>query len=196
MTAARGTLTRERILATALRLVDEGGMAALSMRRLGTELGVDPMAVYRHLANKRALVLGLAEQLFAGLGAAPEGEPWEQRVRAWARAYRDLGMAHPALVLHIVTDPEAVAVAAGHANIALRAALEDAGLPAADVVRGAAVVADYVNGYVLGAAAAVSAGLAVTGGAEDDDSFGFGLDLLLAGVAAQSRPHNGERNTP
>ena len=54
-------LTRERILSTALSMVDEEGIEALSMRRLARELGVDPMAIYHHLPNKRALLSGLIE---------------------------------------------------------------------------------------------------------------------------------------
>ena len=52
--AGQELLTRERILDAALRLVDEQGMAALSMRRLAAELGVDPMALYHHLPGKAA----------------------------------------------------------------------------------------------------------------------------------------------
>ena len=48
-------LNRERILSAALELVDANGVAALSMRRLATKLGVDPMALYRHIPDKAAL---------------------------------------------------------------------------------------------------------------------------------------------
>jgi TetR/AcrR family transcriptional regulator, tetracycline repressor protein len=51
----RERLTRERILAEALRLVDEQGLPALTMRALGTRLGVDPMSPYNHVPGKRAL---------------------------------------------------------------------------------------------------------------------------------------------
>src|SRR5271157_1026364 len=48
-------LTREKIVKAAVRIVDRDGLAALSMRRLGAALGVDPMAIYYHLPNKAAL---------------------------------------------------------------------------------------------------------------------------------------------
>jgi TetR/AcrR family transcriptional regulator, tetracycline repressor protein len=152
-------LTRERILRVALALVDEGGLGALSMRRLGAELGVDPMAVYRHLPHKRAIVLSLAEAVFAALPVPDPARPWEQRLRAWAGAYRALARAHPRLVLEVVGDPEAVGVAAVHANEPLYAALEDAALPPPEIVRCAGVVVDFLNGAVLAeAAAAIGAG--------------------------------------
>ena len=57
--AGQEALSRGRILDAALRLVDEEGMGALSMRRLGAELGVNPMSIYHHLPGKGAVVSGL-----------------------------------------------------------------------------------------------------------------------------------------
>lgn len=54
-------LTREMLVTAALAIVDRDGLDALSMRRLGAELGVDPMAAYRHLPNKEALLDGVVE---------------------------------------------------------------------------------------------------------------------------------------
>src|SRR5262245_9635166 len=54
--AGQAPLTRERILAAAMRLADEQGIASLSMRRLAADLGVDPMAIYHHLPGKAAVV--------------------------------------------------------------------------------------------------------------------------------------------
>jgi AcrR family transcriptional regulator len=56
MTRSRPPLSRERIIEVALHIVDAEGLDGLSMRRLGGELGVDPMMVYRHVADKDALV--------------------------------------------------------------------------------------------------------------------------------------------
>lgn len=56
MTRSRPRLTRDRIVDVALRIVDADGLDALTMRRLGGELGVDPMMVYRHVADKDALL--------------------------------------------------------------------------------------------------------------------------------------------
>ena len=70
----RELLSRERILGAALRVVDEEGMGALSMRRLGAELGVNPMSIYHHLPDKGAVVSGLVGLVFSGMRLRyPEG---------------------------------------------------------------------------------------------------------------------------
>jgi len=212
--AGQEVLTRERILAAALRLVDERGMAALSMRHLAAQLGVDPMALYRHVPSKAAVVAGLVELVFAELRVPPaagpgEDRPWQERVRAFARAYRGVAQAHPHLVLHLVTHAEAAADATLEASEALFAALEAAGLPPRTIVRAADVVVDYVNGVALAEVArplgqpddrqALLAQLPahppewattlrrVFGSLTGDDlrvDFEFGLDVLLAGLEA------------
>lgn len=57
----RGTLSRDQILTAALRIAESHGPDALTMRRVATDLGVDPMALYRHVDNKDALLGGVAE---------------------------------------------------------------------------------------------------------------------------------------
>lgn len=148
--AGQALLTRERILTTALRLVDKHGVAALSMRRLAAELGVDPMAIYHYLPGKQAVLAGLVEIVFNDLQVPKtENEIWEDQVRAFARAYRNLTRAHPNLVLYLVTDAESGANAALAASEVLYAALATAGLTPRMIVRGADLVVDYLNGFAL-----------------------------------------------
>ncbi|MCQ6556550.1 TetR/AcrR family transcriptional regulator C-terminal domain-containing protein [Streptomyces sp. C10-9-1] len=64
-----GRLSRERVLGTALELVDREGLSALSMRRLGAELGVEAMALYRYAEGKEGLLDGLVEAFFTELHA-------------------------------------------------------------------------------------------------------------------------------
>jgi TetR/AcrR family tetracycline transcriptional repressor len=73
----REALTMERVVETALLLVDRDGLGKLSMRKLGAELGVDPMAVYHYIPNKAALLDGLIEAVMNELGVAPEREKGE-----------------------------------------------------------------------------------------------------------------------
>jgi TetR/AcrR family tetracycline transcriptional repressor len=61
-------LSRDRIVAAALALVDKEGLAALSMRRLAAELGVDPMAIYYYLPNKAALEYAIVEAVNVSMG--------------------------------------------------------------------------------------------------------------------------------
>src|SRR5215218_10640833 len=105
----RELLSRGRILGAALRVVDEEGMGALSMRRLGAELGVNPMSIYHHLPGKGAVISGLVELVFSGMrGRYSDGSPWQDQVRVWAETYRDLVRSHPNLVLEIVSSAAAV----------------------------------------------------------------------------------------
>jgi TetR/AcrR family transcriptional regulator, tetracycline repressor protein len=208
--APRGALSRERILDAAMELIDAHGIDAFSMRRLGAHLGVDPMAVYHHIGGKRAIVLALVERVFAGFQVPDTAGTWQERVRAWARAYRELALAHPGLVLQIVSDPQAVAIAAMHANEPLVAALKEAGLAPATVVAAINVTVDYVHGAVLPAAArdrrpdhAPPSGrpergrpaderfpaqrwLAAELGEDREDAEGFerGVDVIVAGLDA------------
>jgi len=151
--AGTAPLSREQILAAALRLIDSEGLDALSMRRLAAELGVDPMAIYHHLPGKRALLAGVAELAFGELRLpAEDGGPWQEQVRAFARAYRDLVLAHPNLALHLIRDLDAGGPALLAANESLYAALERAGLPPRQVARAADLIIDYLHGWALAAA--------------------------------------------
>lgn len=122
-----GRLSRERVLSTALELVDREGLSALSMRRLGSELGVEAMALYRYAAGKDALLDGLVEALYLELrerldegaeeGARPPAkggaeEPgWRSELHRIARATYQVAMAHPEVVPLLATRMLAVPLA-------------------------------------------------------------------------------------
>jgi AcrR family transcriptional regulator len=125
-------------------------MGALTMRRLGAELGVNPMSIYHHLPGKDAVVSGLVGLVFSGMRVRyPEESPWQARVRAWAEAYRGLVRSHPNLVLEIVSDAAAMIEAVLLVNEPLYEALEEAGLSPAEVVRAADSVVDFVHGFAI-----------------------------------------------
>ena len=149
--AGEQQLTRERILSTALSMVDEEGIEALSMRRLAKELGVDPMAIYHHLPNKRALLSALIEGVFSEMRMPKpeENGDWRERVRAWARAFRDVARAHPKLVPYLASYPEAAAEATLESTEELYAAFEAAGMTPREIVGSVGVVVDYLNGFAL-----------------------------------------------
>src|SRR6267143_2086131 len=95
-THTRTPLTRLRIAQAALAVVDRDGLDALSMRRLGAELGVEGMAIYRHFPNKAAVLAGVVEALLGELVIPPpSGTPWQIVFREVARAYRALLLRHP-----------------------------------------------------------------------------------------------------
>jgi AcrR family transcriptional regulator len=85
---ARRPLTRDLVLETAVALVDHEGLGALSMRRLGQELGVEAMSLYHHVANKEALLDGMVDAVLTELNdeVGPGGGPEAQR--DWTAALR------------------------------------------------------------------------------------------------------------
>jgi AcrR family transcriptional regulator len=100
-----GKITREVVLAAALQIIDRDGVDALSMRRLARALDRDPMILYRHAANKAALLDGVAETVLAQLKVDPADPDWAAQLRAVARDYRRLALAHPNVVPLLVTRP-------------------------------------------------------------------------------------------
>jgi AcrR family transcriptional regulator len=100
-----GPLTRDRVLEAALEIIDRDGADALSMRRLGQALDRDPMTLYRHAANKAALLDGVAEVVLGELTVDTTDPDWAGQLRAVARAYRNLALAHPHVVPLLVTRP-------------------------------------------------------------------------------------------
>lgn len=108
----RRVLTRDRVFATALALIDADGVEALSMRRLGKALDRDPMRLYRHAASKDALLDGVVELVMSELRVkAGDPEGWEGTLRHTAHAFRAIALAHPRVVPLLVTRPLATPLA-------------------------------------------------------------------------------------
>jgi AcrR family transcriptional regulator len=106
-----GKVTREIVLATALEIIDRDGAEGLSMRRLARALDRDPMILYRHAPNKAALLDGVVEVVLAQLKVDPADPDWAAQLRAVARDYRQLALAHPHVVPLLVTRPLATPLA-------------------------------------------------------------------------------------
>src|SRR5260221_11987060 len=88
-THSRAPLTRSRIAEAALAIVDRDGLDALSMRRLGAELGVEGMAIYRHFPNKAAVLAGVVDALLSELVIPPPSRvPWQAVFPEVLRPYR------------------------------------------------------------------------------------------------------------
>src|SRR3984957_1369458 len=100
-----GKITRELVLATALELIDRDGADALSMRRLGAALGRDPMILYRNAPDKAALLDGVVETVLAQLKVDAAEPDRTAQLRAVARGYRALALAHPNVVPLLVARP-------------------------------------------------------------------------------------------
>ena len=97
--ATREHLTRPRVVAAALAIVDRGGLDGLTMRALGRELGVDPMAAYHWFPNKDSILQGVGEAILAEIDVPTkwpaQSASWQEVARAMAREYRAALLRHP-----------------------------------------------------------------------------------------------------
>lgn len=94
--ASRKPLSRERVLTTAVALVDAHGIQALTMRRLADELHVEAMSLYYHLRDKEALLDGVVETVIAEIDIAGlDGGDWRARLRERFLAARQVMLRHP-----------------------------------------------------------------------------------------------------
>ena len=91
----RAPLSRERILDTAVALADGGGVEAASMRKIAQELGVVPMALYKHVANKDELLDGMIDVVVAQIDPPEPGLDWKPAVRARILSARRALLRHP-----------------------------------------------------------------------------------------------------
>ena len=93
-TRPRQRLSRERVLRTAIRRADQGGLEALTMRTLAEELGVAPMALYRHVANKDDLIDAMIDVVFRRSVCLPAGLTGRLPCASRAHSLRDVLMRH------------------------------------------------------------------------------------------------------
>ena len=208
----RAGLTRQVVLEAALALADREGLKALSMRRLGAELGVEAMTLYHHVSSKDALLDGVVEQIFTEV-VPPlfHGASWRADLRDYAHALRATLLAHPNVVPLVVSRPATTPQNLSFMESAL-ASLQTAGFPlgrALDVLYA-------VSGFVVGHIATVPDGagehqrtatdplhplldldpeefplLAEAARTErpgPDSRFDFALDAMLSGFDAARRP--------
>ena len=93
----REPLTRGRVAAAALSLIDENGLDALSMRKLGAVLGVEAMSLYNHVDNKDDLLNAVTDLVYAEIFksyGSPAGD-WREKARRLAASYVHAAEAHP-----------------------------------------------------------------------------------------------------
>jgi TetR/AcrR family transcriptional regulator, tetracycline repressor protein len=209
----REPLTRERVISTALRIMDEEGLDAVTMRRIGRELGVEAMSLYNHVEDKDDILTGICEHVLAQF-RVPEVDDWGEAARLGAREYRRLLRDHPNVITLMTeqkgafTNPESLRGYEFALDVFHRA-----GLQGADAVKAFHAFGGYILGFVtmelgliLGgedehdaqghAAMAQLAGMANLPRlrealphfleCDDDEQFEFGLDLLIEGLRAHA----------
>lgn len=198
-------LTRELVLREAIALLDEEGLEALTMRRLGERLGVVPMALYRHVQHKDDLLAGLLD-LAVSLVPLPDASlGWRDGLATLARSVRATMLAHPGIAAPLVTRPSLGphGLRIGEYGLAVMRA---AGFDDVVGVRGPNAVLTYTIGFValevprrgdgshtvsVGAEARPADGVAPAGLRRpspdefvSEAQFEYGLAAMLDGIAA------------
>ena len=84
----RAPLSRERVLAGAVAVADSGGIAGLTIRSLAEELGVKPMSVYHHVANKEQILDGIVDIVFGEIELPSGSGDWRSEISRRARSAR------------------------------------------------------------------------------------------------------------
>lgn len=176
---------REDVVVRALAVLDDYGLADLSMRRLATELGVQPSALYHHFASKQSLLAAVADEILArGARPLPAGE-WEDRARAACHTLRDSCLAYRDGA-ELVATVRAFGLGGRAPYDTLVAVLEAGGVD--DELAGVAArtLLIQVLGHAMDEQTQRQAGSA--GAIESDPTadhtadFATGLDLVLAGL--------------
>ncbi|MEU4998621.1 TetR/AcrR family transcriptional regulator [Streptomyces sp. NPDC021622] len=156
-----GRLSRERVLATAVEVVDRDGLTGLSMRKLGAELGVEAMALYRYAPSKSDLLDGLVEAFCLELEADLAEQPEEPQVADWQRELHRIALATyrvalrhpnvvPLLATRLLSTPLARRpTAVLRSDERVLALLRDAGLSDRRTVRLHRAFTAWLLGYLL-----------------------------------------------
>jgi AcrR family transcriptional regulator len=165
---------RRLILDQALALVDEHGLAAMSMRAVAERVGLTSMALYPYVGGKDALLDGLVELLNLELSAAMTADradpDWRHRLLALGRAVRSLAHAHPG-AFPLLLNRAAAGASTSWLTAALRATLHDAGVGPDQVPRLARMICAFLLGYATGE---------ITGGLPGDPTGAAEFDADLA----------------
>lgn len=209
-------LSRQRVVAEAVRLADREGVDGLSMRRLARELGAGAMSLYHYVANKEELLDAMIDVVFEEIELPPDGADWQSAIRRRAVSARQVLARHPWAIglLESRTSP-------GPANLrhheAVTACLRKAGFPILMATHANWLLDSYVYGYALQEASLPfdtageladmaedvylpllrpdefpylneSATALVAAGYDPAEEFTFGLDLVLTALEPLRAP--------
>ena len=112
-------LSRERVLQAALRLVDDGGLEALSMRKLALELGVQAMSLYNHVANKDDIIDGLVEIVVGEIEVPSFDLDWKTAMRRRSTSAHAMLLRHPWATMPLVSGINVGPAMLGYINATL-----------------------------------------------------------------------------
>lgn len=205
---SRTPLSIPRIVDAARARIDADGLDALSMRKLGADLGVEAMALYKHVPDKEHLVRLVVASVYEEMALPDPEAPWDERLRQAAHSLRAAALAHPRLLRLVVTEPPPTAAVQRRIDAVL-AALLDATGDDASAVRHFWVFVAYVSGALLAETAALVAPDASPIPAESVEcpvltalgprlatcdfatEYEAGLDIVIGAVPRRSRTRRG-----
>ncbi|MGW5664472.1 TetR/AcrR family transcriptional regulator [Streptomyces sp. NPDC003758] len=142
-------LTEAGIYAAALRLIDEDGVEALTMRKLATVLDANPMSLYHHVPNKEAVLRGVTRMVGAQFRTVTlEDAPWQERIRLLATDFRTLAHRHPKLMAYSFSHQPEFIQPDDPFWTALTAIVAAAGVPRSKAPEIAALIAAVVVGVL------------------------------------------------
>jgi AcrR family transcriptional regulator len=213
---ARAPLSRERVLAEAVVLADENGIATLTMRRLADRLHVEPMSLYYHGANKDEILDGMVDAVFGEIELPSMHADWKTAMRDRAASARDVLRRHPWAIGRMESR-----LAAGPATLrhhdAVIGCLRNAGFTIELAAHAFSAIDSYLYGFAMQelnlpfSTPEETAAMAVTfldhfpaeeyphlaeltvkhvlrPGYDYGNEFGFGLDLILDGLERARTP--------
>ena len=144
----RGRLSPERVLRAAVALADAGGIESLTMRRLGQDLGVEAMSLYKHVANKEALLDGMVDLVFAEIELPDGGTDWRPAMRERAVSTRTALARHP-WATPLMQSRTAPGPATLHHHDTVIGTLRRAGFPVELTAHAFSVLDGYIYGFAL-----------------------------------------------
>lgn len=144
----RQKLSRERVLAAALRLADEEGIDAVSMRRLGQALGVEAMSLYKHVSGKEDILDGISDLVMEEVEVPSRDLPWRAALRQSAISTHHALLRHPwaSPVLESRRNPGPTRMRYLDTVVSI---LLDAGFTLPDVARAFMAIDSHVYGFTL-----------------------------------------------
>lgn len=143
---SREPLTEAKIRDAALRVIDAEGLQALNMRRLGAELGVRAMALYRHLPNKQAILDGVVDHILGSIGELPSGLGARETARWFFTSFRKALAAHPNALPLAASAAFRSGEARERAEQVVRA-VRDGGLAEADALEAFHILESFTLGF-------------------------------------------------
>ncbi|MER5263773.1 TetR/AcrR family transcriptional regulator C-terminal domain-containing protein [Actinosynnema sp. NPDC002837] len=205
-------LSRERVLRAAVAIADAGGIAGLTMRSLADALGVKPMSLYHHVANKDEILDGIVDVVFGRMELPTPGGDWRHEMVKRANSARDVLRRHP-WAIGLLESRKAPGPATLRHHDATIGTLRRAGFPVATTAHAYALLDSYVYGFAVQEAALPFSGPDSATEVTEDilahlaredypylvematehvlrpghdfaDEFAFGLDVILDAMAA------------